>query len=283
MEIKPRAFPYPVLGPLSDDYTEGAVKLTETRAEAAPQRYTISFRYELTHPDIATMVASGDANPSVVIECRQNLYRVRHAVVIGANEIQIPADELSGHVQITPIVSATRDIPAYCPGFLSADYQGISIRMPKHGVIAYGINHEFIAEPQADRLRKISSIMRVVESDTAGENMKVNIDGARIRVEISPDQFRLYQNIAVSRQASQILASMLVLPVLIDVFHRVKENQEGLEDLRWFQVVRIRLAELKLSFDSPDFNPLHAAQRLLDAPFGRGINELIQRLGLDIP
>ena len=112
--------------------------------------------------------------------------------------------------------------------------------------------------------------------------MTVNIGGPRIHVEVSPDQFRLYQSVAASREGSAILASMLVLPVLVDVFHRIKgSDQDGFEDFRWFQVIRARLREVAQPVDAPEFDPMKAAQSLLDSPFARGITELVERLDLE--
>jgi hypothetical protein len=281
MEIKSRAFPYPVLGPNLDDFTAGVVKLADASADAAPERYVVRFRFEITHSDLAEMVIRGSAAAAVIVECRQNLYRCRFPVQIGTNEMQISADELRGQVQVTPVVSAVQDLPDYRPQLLNSDYDGIQITVPRHGLLAYGPNLEFIAEPRADRLRRISSIMRVVQAADAGATMKVNIDGPRIHVEVSAELFQLYQSVAASRQGSSILASMLVLPVLLDVFHRIKGVEpEGLEDLRWFQVVRARLREIAQPWEASDFEPMKAAQALLDSPFARGITELVERLDL---
>jgi hypothetical protein len=284
MEIKSRAFPYPVLGPESDDFTQGSLRLADSSAQAAPERYTIQFRFEVTHPDIESMIADGRAAPAVVIECRQNLHRVRHRVQMGVNTIVISADELRGEVHVTPVISATRELPSYRPSFLNPDYEGVSIRVPCHGLLAYGPNLEFIAEPRADRLRRISSIMRVVPVDGSQRVMRVNPDGQRIRVEVSREMFNLYQSVAESREASAVLASMLVLPVLVEVFHRLKrEGSEGWEEReaqRWFQVIRARLLEERQPLEAPDFEPMQAAQALLDSPFTRGITELVQRLDL---
>jgi hypothetical protein len=285
MEIKTRAFPYPVLGPTledRDDFTAGHVRLVNATGSVAPERYSIRFRFEISHPFIAGLVDSGDASPAVVVECRQNFYRRRHSVSLGMNEMVIPADELRGIVQVTPLISAMRELTNYRPDSLNTDYDGVTIRVPKHGILAYGPNFEFIAEPKSDRLRKISSIMRVIQTEDAGTRMTVNIGGPRIHVEVSTNQFRFYQSVAASRQGSAILASMLVLPVLVDVFHRIKgSDQDGLEDFRWFQVVRARLREIGLPVDAPDFDPMKAAQALLDSPFARGITELVERLDLE--
>ncbi|HEV2804235.1 MAG TPA: hypothetical protein VGW57_04800 [Chthoniobacterales bacterium] len=282
MEIKARAFPYPVLAPASDDFTEGAVRLTNAAADAAPERYSIRFRFEVTHPSLSEMIANGTASAGVIVECRQNLYRRRHDVVVGSNEMQLPADELRGQVQVTPVISAARELSDYRPQHLNDDYTGVVLQVPRYGVLAYGPNLEFIADPRADRLRKISSIMRVVQTTEPGTTMKINIDGARIHVEVSAELFRIYQSVATSRQATAVLASMLVLPVLLDVFHRIRGTaSEGLEDLRWFQVVCVRLREIAQPWEASDFDPLKAAQALLDSPFARGITELIERLDLE--
>ncbi|MGH8046269.1 MAG: hypothetical protein ACREKL_03400 [Chthoniobacterales bacterium] len=258
------------------------MRLANGTADAAPERYAIRFQFEVIHPDFQNMIASGSAAAAVVIECRQNLYRRRYPVEMGANEIQIPADELRGEVQITPVISAVCDLPDYRPQFLNSDYSGIQIQVPRHGLLAYGPNLEFIAEPRADRLRRISSIMRVVQTTDTSTTMKVNVDGSRIHVEVSAELFRLYQSVAASRQGSSVLASMLVLPVLVDVFHRIKGVEpDGLEDLRWFQVIRVRLREISQPWEAPDFDPMRAAQALLDSPFSRGIAELVQRLDLE--
>lgn len=282
MEIKVRAFPYPVLAPDSDDFAQGEVRLVEWAANAAPERYSIRFQLEVTHPDFCTMIAENLVEAAVIVECRQNLFRNRYPVQIGANEIEIPADELRGVIQITPIISAARDFEDYRPQFLNADYSGFKVRVPRHGLLAYGPNLEFIAEPRADRLRRISSIMRVKKTADEGTTIKVNTDGARIHVEVSEKLFRLYQSVVASRKGSAVLASMLVLPVLIDVLHRIKhEPSEGFEDFRWFQVIRARLREISQPLDAPDFDPMKAAQALLDSPFARGITELVNRLDLE--
>lgn len=282
MEIKDRAFPYPVLAPNSNDFTSGEIGLVETSGEVAPERYLIRFRFELTHPSIKHLIESGAAAPAVVIECRQNFYRRRHVVSLGPNEIKIPSDELRGLVQVTPLVSAVSELADYRPTFLNPDYNGADIRVPRHAILAYGDNFEFIAEPKSDRLRKISSIMRVFQKDDLGERINVNTGGDRIHVEVSPDLFRIYQSVAASRQGSSILASMLVLPVLVDVFHRINGgDQEEWGSFRWFQIIQARLRELGMPSDAPDFEPMNAAQALLDSPFSRGIRELVERLDLE--
>lgn len=279
MEIKARAFPHPVLGPSSDDFTDGEVRLADVAAEAAPERYTLKFRFEVTHPGLRGLIWDGFASAAVVIECRQNLYRRRYAVQIDSpTEMTIPADELRGEVQVTPVISATRDLENYHPQSLNSDYEGMLMSVPRHGLLAYGPNLEFIADPKADRLRKISSIMRVVPVADAGRAMKVNIGGPRIRVEVSSELFKSYQSVAATREGSQVLASMLVLPVLLEVFHRIKGNTDGFDDFRWFQIIRARLREIKQPCDAVDFDPLKAAQALLDSPFARGITELLERL-----
>lgn len=282
MEIKSRSFPYPVLAPQSDDYTDGFVRIRDGHGESSPERYKIHIFFELSHPCIERLIYSGDAEPALIIECHQNFYRKRHLMNLGINEIVIPADELRGKVQVTPLVSALRELQDYRPKFLNSDYDGFNINMPRHGILAYGDNWEFMAEPCSDRLRRISSIMRVTQVNESDAFMNINIGGSRIHVEVAEKQFRIYQNIVSSGLGSSILASMLVLPVLVDVFHRIKgENQEGLGDFRWFQVIRARLQEISMPIDSLDFDPMKAAQALLDSPFDRGLSELFTRLELD--
>lgn len=277
MEIKSRAFPYPVLGPGLDDFTEGAVNLTAANVESAPERYTLKFQFEVTHPSLAKFISEKQAAAAVVIECRQNLYRRRHPVLINREiEITIPADELRGDVQVTPVVSAARDLPDYRPASLNPDYAGIRISVPKHGLLAFGANLEFFADPQADRLRRISSIMRVTSVADAGRGMRINIDGPRIRVEVSPDVYKLYRAVAESGEGSQILASMLVLPVLLEVCHRIKNSTDNFEDFRWFQILRTRLREVNHPCDDDNFDPLIASQTLLDHPLARSIDELFK-------
>lgn len=280
MEIKTRAFPYPVLGPNFDDFTEGSLRLANAIGEASPERYVLRFELELSHPCIARLIEAKDAYAVVLVECRQNYYRQRHAIGLGCNELIIPADELCGIVQVSPLVSAACELVDYRPSCLHPDYHGLSIRVPRHGILAFGPNFEFIAEPRSDRLRKISSIMRVVQSEVDTMEMSVNIEGPRIRVELPSKQFRFYQRVATSRQGSAILASMLVLPALVHVFHRIRGDTDSLEDFRWFQVVSLRLREIALPIDAADFDPMKAAQALLDSPFGRGIAELVESLGL---
>jgi hypothetical protein len=282
MEIKSRSFPYPVLAPNTDDFVDGSLEISNFSGESLPERYKIRFSFRLSHPCLEKYINSGDAEPAVVIECRENLYRKRHSIHLGMNEIVIGADELRGVVQVTPLISALREIQNYRPKLLNSDYDGLVINMPRHGILAYGDNWEFIAEPCSDRLRRISSIMRVIQVENSDALMNINIGGARIHVEVSEDQFRIYQSIASSRMGSSILASMLVFPVLIDVFHRIKaEGKDGLEDYRWFQVVRARLQEVSMPVESSEFDPIAAAQILLDSPFHRGLSELFTILELD--
>lgn len=285
MEIKARAFPYPVLAPGFDDFTQGHISFDNPVVEVAPERYTIRFVFRVTHPDFVEMLENGSAAAGALVECRQNLYRVRWPVRLGPNAIEIKADELQGLVQVTPVISATREIPRYRPRFLNSDYDEGILRVPRHAVLAYGHNVEFIADPCGDRLRRISSIMRVIAADNVTRYMRVNVHGDRIRVEVSRHTFELYQKVAASRAASSVLASMLVLPVLVDVLHQVKREGpdawDEFEARRWFQVIRLRLRTLQYPIEASDFDPLRAAQELLDSPFARGLSELFEHLDLE--
>ena len=286
MIIKPRAFPWPVLGPEMDDYLEGSLEISVTGTPGNSD-YRLFCNLELDSNEIKTALGDGRALIGVVVECKQNLFRKRYPANISDSgfEILIPADTLTGEVQILAIVTAAADLDDFAPANLNEDYTGIRLSVPKNAILAFSETVRFEATPFTDRLKNVSSIMRVRPVDKQGDFMDIQKGSDRIIIEVSRKNYRLYRHIVGTRAATHLISGLLVQPVLLDVLHEINQHsfaeRKDFGDRKWFRILRNQLAKHNIDLENHQINPMSCCRKLLESPFGRSIRELGSLLDMD--
>src|SRR5687767_2172023 len=106
MRIVDRSLPYPVLSPLRDDVSPIRFDL-DCSCRSDARSYYVKFALLQQNSTLSQMIEESGAAYAVHVECRDCFYRVLHKAEAASGLLQIPADDVTGTVEITGFVVAS--------------------------------------------------------------------------------------------------------------------------------------------------------------------------------
>ena len=276
---QPVAFPHPVAG-LGDDLS-GELRCNAPQFDFGVDTTTLSIDgLEVTNPTIAELVRNKDAAFIVRIGCGATYYREAFSSHGSTLQHVLSSAKLNGDVEIQVRICALRKLESYRPMGLHPDYGDRVFIVQSGDVLAIGDEFTVRAEKQFDPLAAdISSIMRVVRGNFETGPFQVRFLSNQIMIELSSEDYKRYG--LASHAAPGVIHSSLVLPVLSEAITRVY-NTSGQDDMtadaRWYRRLEAMLNARGIERDE---SPLAAAQKLLDAPFSRALDNVLKALEAD--
>jgi hypothetical protein len=109
-----KAFPYPVLRPDIDDYSEGEFQTTVDIERSQNNREVrIKAHVALSIEEIKTEIARGNAAVSIVVACRDTYFRT--AILSKKFDIEAAYDSgnFRGEVEVSPFIVAVKPIEKF--------------------------------------------------------------------------------------------------------------------------------------------------------------------------
>jgi hypothetical protein len=278
MRFSPRSLPHPVLN--NGDDIVGFAFQANFEVESDKANYYLKIQFHLSHPGLRRLIAEQKAQYVVHVECGTTLYRKRFSFSKDAEIVPISADALRDRVEVNFFVCATEQIPSYKAKGAHSDYGEMTFNIRKGDILAVAEGQTFDAEKNFDALKKISSIMQIVESMTDDEGpFKVDWNYDKIRIVLSKEDFKGYCQLQTDEKMATALTGAIVLPVLVDAVNTLQTDASEFEAFRWCRNLQVRLDALK---DEPD--SLTKAQKLLDRPLRRtlvSLREVAENLSPD--
>ncbi|MDM5332129.1 hypothetical protein QUF56_02600 [Ureibacillus composti] len=268
------SFPYPVLTPENDNYKKSSFETTIEAEKSFGQLY-INLKCSLQDRQIAELIAEEKAKYALHIECPQTSFRQIYQSEQPNITAKIPDNVLRGKIDVHPFILASTEIEDYTNPNLDDFYQGYPITFEKGNILALGEAVEVVLFEEDEELHNLPSIVTVrrVEKEKV---MTVDIDSDQIIIKLPKVEYDQYAINASSRLKETIL-SVVILPSLMDVFYRLKDNSEDYAEYKWYQVLT-RIFEKNSRPLSQVINgtlsPLEAAQMVLQQPLEKAFNEI---------
>jgi hypothetical protein len=205
------------------------------------------------------------------VECSNTLFRRAYDFQGAAHRVSIPADNLNDAVEVNVFMRAVNRIPAYYNPGAHPDYGDAVFDVRRGDILAVGEGQIFHIESSFDSLSRIGSIMQVAESPKEGDvPMEPEFDGEKIVIFLSKADFADYKLLKLNEGIAVPLTTTIVLPVLVEALHVLKEDSEGSDDgRRWVRALTRRIESLGLTVDS---SPIILAQKLLELPVKRSLS-----------
>lgn len=283
MQLKPRAYPHPVLSYFSDD-VEGSEFQTTVVVKGTKTAYVFNVTAKTSNRDLGKLIETGGAQYAVHVECATTRYRALFSDTAERFSFQIPASSIDGRVEVSSFILALDDLPSYSNKGFHADYQGLSFTVRKGDTLAVAPDAAFIAEKKVDPLRRIPSIFVVVpnEKDDAPA-MDIDDTGHKVRVALSRPNYDAYSFLRPAQPLHTSLNSMVIIPALVSVLESIKRaagSGEGLasfESRRWYSTLSRKLKELGIDPVNPDSfaeSSPALAHRLIGEPLTDGLKNL---------
>lgn len=273
MRLSERSYPHPVLGN-KDDVEDVAFQVT---FDVVPDKsnYYVTVTPQCSSSTLKKMINKGTAVYVLHVECSNTLFRRAYDFAASPHTVTIPANQLNAKVELNAMIRAKKDVPAYRIDNAHEDYGDARFDVKAGDILAVAEGQTFDADTTHDSLKKISSIMQVEESPKDGDHpMEVDpFSTNKIRILLCKQDFTRYKNLKHIPALSSHLTTTLVLPVLLQALHLVRDDESGVQHLGWYSNLKKRIEAIGLENESED---LIIAQHLLDMPIRRALSSAEQ-------
>ncbi|MBN1808500.1 MAG: hypothetical protein JW909_05490 [Planctomycetes bacterium] len=269
MRLSARSYPHPVLG--NRDDVPGAAFQAALEMSADKECVYIATDAACSCETLNALLKDGRAAYVLHVECSNTLFRRAYEFREPQHRISIGADNLNDAVEVNVFVRATDRIADYRVSEAHPDYAGTAFDIQRGDILAVGEGQVFHIESDFDSLSRIGSIMQINESPKDGDiPMEPSFDGDKIVIFLSKSDFADYKVLKLHEEVRGPLTTTIVLPVLVEALHILKEESEGMDDARrWVRALARRIESLGLTGES---QPLLLAQKLLELPVKRALS-----------
>ena len=241
MQIGNRIFPYPVVNrneELSDFINGACYKL----AFGEPENPIISDRHYLTLKDVhielvdetlREFVQNGYMEATLVVESPESVFRKTYSIGLTPITIKVPLIVLSGKVTISSYLYATKDIFEYKSINFNEDFSNIEFELNKFDIVgiddgfSFNIEHNDLADNVSE------SIFEIIRGENSQKYIQYNTDegDSKIYIYLPKEKFEQYSQVKTSRPFMYIFMGLIVVPVLVDIFNRLKNEFRFCEDI----------------------------------------------------
>ena len=260
-----RAFPYPVLRPDVNDYTDGDFQVTTDVRPADPELSIVAhFECALSVPEIGEQIGLGNASFAIVVFCRDTYQR---EVIFGqSRSIQhhFQSGVLGGEVQISPFVVSRKKINNYQCKLINEEFGPGPFEFRPGSILA--LDRPSVIYIDRDVFRPITSIFElVVDQNLDGDEWRLRFHQPKVSIALSS---AMKAKIELARNSTKNRAILMNSLYFSAVMQCVKNLREGADydDYRWAQVMKQQSHNLGIDLAADD--EYLSAERLMKFPLG---------------
>jgi hypothetical protein len=263
-------YPHPVLGPLTNDYTEGEFQVLFSVSENIDTgALTLDYDITLNEISMRDLVISGEAIVGCIVVCQDTYYNRLHKLSFNKGSIDFPAGKLINRVTLRPIISLNADKLELKSPYIHPEF-GSPILTTRADIIA--IDDTSIIYVGKAKLAPLESIFELILSPEMKDGtIKVGLDSERIAIFLGPKTFNAINLLRNKNAQQNVIMSAVYLPAVMDVLDQVRSNGSDYIDRRWHMPFTAKCDLKGINGNTP---LLQAAQELLNDP----INELVDIL-----
>ena len=266
MRLRECNFPHPVVGHRNDVPDAGFQVSVKCRVD--PQYVYFTAEAMCGSDTLLDLIETGGASYHVHVECGRTMYRQSHRLRAESDHIVIDAQHLVDEVEVVPFVLADRDVAAYAPDGMHADYGDATWDVSKGDILAVGDANVFNIRHRSDLLSRVGSLLQIERGNERTAPVTVELNAPRkIVVRLSTEDYDLYQRLRANPAYADQLSTSLVMPALMEAVGFVEQAEDAGEPLpEWGAKVRERLNEVGVKREDA---LIVKAQRILEPPIHR--------------
>lgn len=243
-----RAFPYPVLRPDVNDYTDGEFQaIVDLTFPDGESKFHLEAQFALSVDEIADQITNENARFVLVVSCRDTYSRF----VIETRDAKIarefPIGSLRGEVEIQPYVVAEKAISDFSCSLINKEFGDGPFSFEKGAVLA-------VDEPTAvyvdrDLFRPITSIFELVVKESIGINeWQLDCSGDHVRIGLSPKMKERIDAVRNDSANRAILINSIYFAAVMQCVRYLKDSDY--ENQRWVQIFRQQCHNHNLSLEN---------------------------------
>lgn len=279
MRVKNRLSPYPILFDYRDDYIQSSFR-ADISAEQRFNDIVINVTFHLKDETIQQLLYRGQAQYLLHIECPAMSLRQQYSTDEDQISIPLPMDSVREKLEICTFITANGIISQYSNPNFHSDYQGMSFNLSKGQLLAIGTSKQYDIETDGDPMVSLPSIIKVtkITSKTKGTITVNTDDNDHIYVGLCEDAFHLY-NLLGKHTYVKTVMSLVLLPAMIIVLDRMREDPDSYKETRWYAVIdelleRNGYSVDQLCLEDGDNSVLSIAQAIFANPVQSSLHEL---------
>jgi hypothetical protein len=272
MRYDNRNYPHPVLG-ISDDI-QGSFNGNIT-VKSDHESTIIYPIFTLRNKTIEDLLNTRKAYLMVHLYCRGTMFRESFKVYdLLTGSIRIPTERLSGETEVDIFVCAEEDLKGYRNPEANILFEDTAFDIQKGFLLAYGGKGKFYANKSPEKLKAISSFMRIKCGDYINGPFKIDYSENKfLTIELSRNDFNTYHLLTLNSEYWSILHSSIVFPALIEVVNLMNNDESGISDMResqWYSTLSDILEKTEGN------STIEKVQKILDLPLNRTLIDLDQ-------
>jgi len=235
---------YPVLSENSDDYKEESSFSCKLDTKSIGNTVHIDAVFNLTDETILNLIRDGSAEYSLLLKCPKSSYRSFFSFGKDSWGIDINGSDIDvgGRVEAVPAVISVYEIDNYENNNLNSEYEGSTISIPKHGVLAIAIP-QMITVKRRDPFRAPES---VVKFDVSDEQNQFEIrnwydeEDDYITIYLPRDLHEKY--VELPKEIKEVFSAVYVIPIIADIIQRYWIDEKVECEYRWYGILSERMA-----------------------------------------
>ncbi|AMH94056.1 hypothetical protein AR505_0335 [methanogenic archaeon ISO4-H5] len=257
----------------TDDYKERPVDWSDPIVNEEGENLHIYVVLEIHDEYLEQLIISGKAESVVLVSCPRTAYRV---LFRDLDAIIIPKGMFAGEVHIEPAIVACEDIADYSDPYLSDDYEGISILIPKHGFIEY---EYYTFKIERKSMPTLKSVCHFVASDDG--HIKYTTEGNTIDISLPEDLWLDYSTLDVPEQ--EIFTAMHFPPILVDLLYKYWYSGDVAAQFPWANAIQQCIDDLYpgVDFSKKDANtvsPYELAMQIIESLSCKASRRLVSNI-----
>lgn len=283
MQIKPRAYPHPVLSTFSDDIVGSAIQSTIV-VRGTKTAYTFDATIKTSNRDLERLILEGAAQYAVHVECATTRYRRLFPSAKERFSFEIQSALIDGRVELCTFVLARTSLSKYRNKSFHSDYGSLTFVVNKGDTLAVAADQVFSADKDIDPLKRVPSIFSIVPNeDDKPPPMDIDTSGPKIVISLAPDNHKAYAFLRQSQPLHCVLNSMIIIPALVAVLEEIRRAAGSVDELatlesrRWYRTLARRLREFGVNPAEPDTfveSSVALAHRLVGEPLSESLQAL---------
>ena len=239
MRPKSKAYPYPVLSYLNDDYNDGSAFEADfdLNLDLLAGKNTVEIHYDvrLNNSELNETLIDRKAKLVLDIAAPQTLFRETRPLTSFTGQLPFDGGELYGTLEVTAYLVAMQEMPKFTNKGFNKEYQGGVFEVQNGDVL--GISETSVFEIVFDR-DSDPDLMRVVLSDGLEPNdYEFDLNASVISVRVGENVMNYWNRTRADRDAKPHLYQGIYKDCLMFAIEELS-NDPALQDFYWAKALK---------------------------------------------
>ena len=249
MNITNRLFTYPVLSDEKDDYKNSIFSVDYEQIMQGVNSLQLTFDIAMNCPELEKLIANGQAEYVIHLECSTTAYREVIRSVSKHIEQIVPIGRVNGSLDAVAFVILKKNVTAFSCDDWVDDYQGIAFNIFAGSILAYQNLQSLDITKDYEEFTNAGSIFsiykRITDEDKPAE---ISLDSSKIRIGLGTKDYDIYAIYSTKTELQAMFHSMLILPALVYVFEELRQEggEETYQHKEWFMALEKAYKKRKL-------------------------------------